>query len=127
MRRVLQSGFTLIELLVFIVVSSFLMTIILLSATVALQKGPSVHHQWVGVQAVRGCMEYFLDQRRLNGYAALSCPSTPSTANCAAPAGYTLSASVACTTYSSDSNYQTITVSVSGLATTSMSVMIGSY
>ncbi len=126
-KRMTTAGFTLIEILLFIVISSFLMTIIILSATTALQKSPSTHQQWDALQAARGCMEWFLDQRRLNGYSTLSCPSTPSTTNCNAPSGYTITASVNCTTYSSDTNYKTITVSVSGLASASLSAMIGSY
>jgi type II secretory pathway pseudopilin PulG len=120
-------GFSYIELLVFIIVTSILMTVLLLASTTALRGAPAVQNQWVALETARGCMEWFVDQRRLNGYATITCPSTPSTSNCAVPSGFSASASVACTTWGGDSNYKTITVSVSGLSSASLSTQIGSY
>jgi len=120
-------GFTYIELLVFVIVTSLLMTVILLGATQTLRNTPTVHHQWVAVQTARKCMEWFLDQRRLNGYSSLSCPSTPAASACSAPSGFSVSNSISCTTWNSDSNYKTITVTVSGLANATLSVQIGDY
>lgn len=120
-------GFTLIEILVFIVVSSLLMTTILLSSFNGLRRAPTVHHQWVALQTARSCTEWFLNQRRLLGYATISCPSTSVPAACTAPAGYTVGVSVQCSTWNTDSNYKTITVNVTGLASASLSTAIGSY
>lgn len=122
-----QAGFSFIEVLVFIIVSSMLMTVVLLGATTALRSMPNVQNQWVALETARGCMEWFLNQRRINGYSSLSCPSTPSTSHCSVPSGFSVSANIACTTWGGDSNYKTITVSVSGLASTSLSTQIGSY
>lgn len=122
-----QQGFTLIEILVFIVVSSLLMSTILLGAMTALRSAPGVHQQWVAMQTARQCMEWFLEQRRLNGYTALSCPSTPSASACSAPSGFSVSTSISCTTWNSDTSYKTITVTVSGLANASLSAQIGDY
>lgn len=122
-----QYGFALIEVVVFIVVTSLVMSTLLLSANTALRNSPSIHQQWVALQTAKGCMEWFLDQRRLNGYTAISCPSTPSASACSAPAGYSVSTSVACTTWNSDTEFKTITVSVTGLASVSISTQIGNY
>lgn len=122
-----HDGFALIEVVVFIVVTSLVMTTLLLSATTALRNSPSIHQQWVALQTAKRCMEWFLDQRRLNGYTALTCPSTPSASACSAPAGYSVSNSVACTTWNSDTEFKTITVSVTGLASVSISTQIGNY
>ncbi len=122
-----QSGFTLIELVVFIVVSGLLMGTILLGVNAALNKTPQVHEQWVAINTASGCMETLLEQRRLSGYSVFSCPSTPSTSACVLPSGYTLSASVSCTTWDSDTNYKTMTVSVGGLADASLSTQIGNF
>lgn len=119
-------GFTLIEVIVFIVVSSILMSVILLGAITTLQKTPSAHQQWIAIETAQRCMEYFLDQRRINGYASLTCPSTPSATACSAPSGYSVSTSITCTTWNTDANYKTITVSVSGLSSVSLSTVIGS-
>lgn len=127
MRRAKAAGFTLIEVLVFIVVSSLLMTTILLSATTALNSIPAVQNQFVAIQTARQCMEWFLEQRRLNGYTALTCPSTPSASACSAPSGFTVNNTVSCTTWNTDSNYKTITVTVSGLGNASLSAQIGDY
>lgn len=122
-----QAGFTLIEILVFIVVSSLLMSVILVGANTAMRDAPSTHNQWVAIQTARRCMEWFLQQRQLNGYSALTCPSTPSAAACSTPSGYSVSTSVACTTWNSDSGYKTLTVSVSGKSTATLSTQLGEY
>ncbi len=119
------SGFTFIEIIVFIIVSSLLMSTFLLSARTALLAAPATHYQWVAMETARQCMEWFLGQRRFNGYTTLTCPSTPTATACAVPSGFSISTSVACTTWNSDSNYKTITVSVTGLATASLSVQVG--
>lgn len=121
------AGFTLIELLVFIIVTSLIMSTLLLSAMQTLRNAPATHQQWVAMQTAQQCMEWFLDQRRLVSYASLTCPSTPSPAACTAPSGFSVSTSIACTTWNSDANYKTITVSVSGLASLSISTQIGNY
>lgn len=127
MRHFRQAGFTLIEILVFIIVSSLLMSTLLLGANTALRSSPTVHQQWVAMQVAKKCMEWFLDQRRLNGYSTLTCPSTPTASACTAPSGFSVSNSVACTTWNSDTSYKTITVTVSGLSSASVSTQIGDY
>lgn len=122
-----SSGFTIIEVLVFIIVTSLVMTTLLMSANTALLKSPVTHQQWRASQVAQQCMEWFLDQSRLNGYSSLSCPSTPSPSACSGPSGFSVSASIACTTWNSDSNYKTITVTVSGLANSTLSTQIGNY
>lgn len=120
-----EQGFTLIEIIVFIVVSSILMSTLLLGSTTALRNVPNTHNQWVAMQLARQCMEWFLTQGRVNGYASLTCPSTPSASVCSPPAGFNVTTSIACTTWNSDTAYKTITVTVSGLASTSLSTQIG--
>lgn len=122
-----QSGFTLIELLVFIIVTSMVMSTLLLGANTALRQSPTIHHQWVALQTAKECMEWFLEQRRLNGYTALTCPSTPSASACSAPTGFTVTNAISCTTWNSDTNFKTITVSVTGDASASISTQIGNY
>lgn len=122
-----QVGFTLIEVLVFIVVSSLLMSVLLLGSNNALRSSPSAHNQWVAVQTARRCMEWFLDQRRLKGYTSLTCPSTPVASACVAPSGFNVTNSISCTTWNSDTGYKTVTVSVTGLGSASLSVMLGAY
>ena len=126
MRR-LEAGFSFIELLVFIIITGMVMSTILLSTTTTLRNAPTTHHQWVAIQTAQRCMEYFLDQRRLNGYAILSCPSAPSATACSAPSGFSVSTSITCTTLGGDANYKTITVNVTGLAGVNLSSMIGNY
>lgn len=122
-----RGGFTLIEVLVFIVVTSLVMSTLLLSANTALRNTPVTHQQWVAIRAAEQCMEWFINQRRMNGYSALTCPGTPSPSACTAPSGFTVSTSIACSTWNSDSNYKTITVSVSGAASLTLSMQIGDY
>lgn len=120
-------GFTLIEVLIFIIVSSLLMGVVFLGISSSLRSIPQTQQRWVALQAAKGCIEWFVEQRRLNGYASISCPSTLSTTSCVAPSGYSISANAACTTWNGDSNFKTISVSVTGLAAVSLSVQIGDY
>lgn len=126
-RTYIEAGFTIIEILIFIVVTSLLMSTMLIGAYTALRSSPDTHHQIIALQTAERCMEYFLDQRRLNGYTALACPSSPTASACSAPSGYSVSTSVTCTTWNSDNGFKTITVSVSGLSAVSLSTQIGSY
>lgn len=121
------AGFTLIEVLVFIVVVAMLMTTMLLGANTVLHKTPDTHKQWVAIQTARKCMEYFLAQRRLNGYDSLACPGTLGASLCSAPGGYSVSTTIDCTTWNGDSQYKTITVAVTGSANASLSTQIGKY
>lgn len=125
MRRRQVQGFTLIEILMFIVISSILMSVILLGANTALRHQPNTHQQWVALQVAKRCMEWFLDQKYLNGYGVLACPSTPSASACVAPSGYTVSTSIACTTWNGDSQYKTISVTVGGLASATLATQVG--
>ena len=72
-------------------------------------------------------MEWFTGQRQLNGYASITCPSSAVPAFCSAPSGYTLAVSITCTTISSDANYKTLTVTVSGDGNASLSTLFASY
>lgn len=121
-----NKGFTLIELLIFIVVSGFVMSTVLLGAQLALRNAPNLRKQWIAISLARGCMERFLQARRSNGYTIWPCPSTyPAT--CPTSSGYSINVDVACTTWNSDTNYKTITVAVSGLASASLTAQIGDY
>lgn len=122
-----QCGFTLIEVIVFIVVTGLVMSTLLLSANTALRNSPSVSQQWIALQTAKRCMEWFLVQRRVNGYSSLTCPSTPSPSACSAPSGFTVTNSITCQTWNSDAAYKTVTVSVSGLANASISMQLGDY
>jgi Tfp pilus assembly protein PilV len=120
-------GFTLIEVLVFIIITGMVMTTLLKSAETALRKTPTTHYQLVALHTAQQCMEWFVGQRHLISYASITCPSTPAPTACTAPAGFTVSTSIACTTRTSDANYKTITVTVAGNANASISSLIGSY
>jgi type II secretory pathway pseudopilin PulG len=122
-----HQGFALMELLVFIIVTGLLMSTILLSAINGLRSAPTVHQAMVAMQTANRCLEWYVQQRRLKGYSTLSCPSTPAAGLCAAPSGYSVSSSVACTTWNSDTTYKTVTVTVSGKGNATASVQLGDY
>jgi type II secretory pathway pseudopilin PulG len=120
-------GFTLIELLIFIIVTSILASTILLTFVTVLQKTPTVHNQMVATQTAQQCMEWFIGQRRINKFSSLSCPSSPSPSICTAPTGFSITNNIACTTINSDSNYKTITVTVSGNGDAVLTALIADY
>lgn len=122
-----QRGFSLIELVIFIVVTSILASTILLTLQTALNNTPAIHNELIAVQLADQCMEWYVGQRRLNGYSTLTCPSTPSPTICSAPTGFTVTSSITCTTISGDANYKTITVTIAGPGNATLTTLIGNY
>jgi len=120
-------GFTLIELILFIVIMGILGSTILLSFVTALQKLPQTHQIYIADQAAQRCMEWILGQRKMNGLSSVACPSSTTPAFCTVPSGFTMSVNISCTTLSSDSTYETVTVTVGGAGSTTLSALLGAY
>ena len=122
-----SQGFTLIELVIFIIVTSLMINALFLAYSTALLNAPLLLQNTIARQTARNCMEWFVGQRRLNGYSAFSCPSTAVPSFCTAPAGYTLSVNISCTTINSDANYKTITITVSGKCDAALTTLTANY
>lgn len=120
-------GFTLIELILFIIITSLLASTILLVMNTVLQKVPAMQNQIIAEQTAQKCMGWFVGQRKLVGYSTLTCPNTTTPSFCTAPSGYTISTNVSCTTLSGDTNYKSITVTISGLGDAVLTTLIASY
>lgn len=127
MKRLTQQGFTFIEIIVFIIVSGLLMSTILFATITVARSTPALQQQRAAQQTARKCMEWYLQQRRLNGFTSLTCPSSPTATACSAPTGYAVNTSIACTTWNGDTSYKTITVTVTGRANATLSTQIGDY
>jgi len=121
-----QKGFTLIELVMFIVITSILASAILLSFVTAMSKTPTILQNTIAMQTAKQCMEWVIGQRRINGYNSITCNSTVPTF-CTVPTGYTLTSSCHSTTIGGDNNYETITVTVSGLGNAVLNLLIANY
>jgi prepilin-type N-terminal cleavage/methylation domain-containing protein len=121
-----QKGFTLIELVMFIVITSILAGAVLLGFVNTMNNTPAVLQNTIASQTAKQCMEWFVGQRRVNGYSSIACNSTVP-AYCTAPTGYTIATSCSTTTINSDSTYETITVTVSGAGNAALNFLIGKY
>ena len=122
-----QAGFTLIEILLLLIVLGLLGSTMVLTFRNTMQQTPTVFKNLIALQTAKQCIEWFSGQRQLNGFASISCPSTAVPSFCSAPSGYTLAVSISCTTISSDSNYKTLTVTVSGNGNATLSTLFASY
>lgn len=124
-----QSGFTLIELIMFIIITSILGVTILFAFVYSLNKSSTISQNAIADLAASQCAEWFMGQRQLNGYSSIICtnPNTPGFCTTNTPAGFSISSSCAITTISSDSNYETITITVSGKGNATLTFVIGSY
>ena len=122
-----HNGFTLIELIIFIIITSLLASTVLLTFTTMLNKVPTMHYAITAVQTAKQCMEWFIGQRRMNGYSSLTCGSAPSPSLCSAPTGYTIANSITCPAINGDSSYLTITVTVSGLGDAVFTTLVADY
>lgn len=121
------NGFTLIELIIFIIITSLLATTILLSLNTVGQKSSSVSEQTIATATATQCMEWLLGQRRQLNYSTLTCPSSVVPSFCTTPSGYTLAVSITCTTLNTDTEYKTLTVTVSGKGSVTLTSLIGDY
>ena len=126
-----KCGFTLIEMVIFIVIMGIIGVTILASMNAVL-KGVSVPRQkTVATQIATRCIEWYVEQRYLHGFsvATLACPSVVTPSFCAAPSGYTISTSVSCTQLYGETgyNYKTVTITVGGLGSASLSLLLASY
>jgi prepilin-type N-terminal cleavage/methylation domain-containing protein len=129
-----QRGFTLVELIIFIVITGLLASTILLSMRIALVSTPITHYQFIANQLANQCMEGFIGERHLltSGYnnTNLACsPTPPLPSVCSSPTGYTTSAAITCTpTLSGDAtNSKTVTVTVTGLANATLTLLMAGY
>jgi len=120
-------GYTLIELVIFIIITSLLVSAVLLSISISSLKTPTTHTKVIATQTAQECMEWLLGQRRINGFNNLACPNTTTPSFCSVPTGYNISTNISCTTIAGDSNYKTITVTVSGLGDATLTTLIGNY
>ncbi len=116
----------LIELIIFIVITGILASTILLGLNATLSNTSNILQQTIAAETAQQCMEWFLGQRRLNGYTSITCNSTTPTF-CTAPAGYTVSTACVANPINGDANYESLTVTVSGLSSASLKLLIGNY
>ena len=122
------SGFSLIELIVFIVITAILASTVLLTFVTALGKTPIDRQQIIATQTAQQCMEWYLGQRRINGFSNVACSASPTTPTmCALPTGYNFKNSITCTTINGDDNYKLITVTVSGAGDATLTSLIADY
>lgn len=124
-----NNGYTLIELVIFIVIMAIISGSILLALNAVLRHAPKVQHQTVAMQSATRCMEWYVGTRNIHGFSNVTCPSTTVPSFCTVPSGYTIATNVSCTTLYGDStaNYKTITVTVGGLGSTTLSLLIADY
>ena len=125
-------GFTLIEVIIFITIMALIGITILISMNTVLRGVSTPRQQVIALQTAKQCAEWYFSQRLLNGFtaASLTCPSNTVPSFCAAPAGYSISTTVSCTTLYGDTspNYKTVTINVSGGASPlSLSLLLANY
>lgn len=124
-------GFTLIELILFIIITSLLASAILLTFVGSLGNSPSLLQNVIATETVKQCAEWYLGQRRLNGYSAVSGSNctNPLAINgfCTVPTGYTLTGTCSQTTVRSDTEYETVTLTVSGAGNATITLLFGKY
>ncbi len=117
-----KQGFTFLELVIFIVIIGILAAGLLSAFNVFLQKQPSVQAATLANSLAAQRMEIILGQKKISGFSAYSDPC-PGPAICSVPTGYTVTSSIA-NNWNNDTNYNVITVSVTGKATASLTTMV---
>lgn len=123
------TGFTLIEMAIFLGISAIAIFGVLRLLDFVSRNTVSVQRQSLAVETVNRCLQWFIGNRYFNGYASTTCPSTSVPTFCQAPTGYALTVNVACTSLfgSATSVYKTVTISVTGNAKASASIILANY
>jgi type II secretory pathway pseudopilin PulG len=124
-------GITLIEMIIFIVVLGILAKGLLNTYVIVLRSAGSVSRLMTASNVATKCINWYIGQRGIYGYASITPPGTVVPNFCTAPAGYSIATSVSNTTISPDtvSNYKTIVVQVryGGALQASESILIANY
>ena len=124
----MQQGFTLIELIIFIVILGILGVSILMTFSVALKNTPKVESASIATELAQQRMDVIFGQRKIVGFVSMAdpCVSTPSLPVCTTPAGYTVTSSIA-NNWLGNTEFKTITITVAGTGTASLTSMVGNY
>jgi type II secretory pathway pseudopilin PulG len=122
-----QQGFTLIEVILFIIISSIMVSTILLSTTTIFRASPSTLNDLIAQKYVTKCLDSTIGERRLGGYASITCPTTTVPFYCVAPTGGTITYSCVLTTINTDANYKTVTAAVGGKGNSTATVLLANY
>ncbi len=123
-------GFSLIEAIVFIVVVGLMAAALAVSFAGPLRDSPRAGELDRLAELTQLRMELILAQRRAAGFAAFTdpCVPGPGPAECTAPAGYTVTASIATGWGGDPASYKLVTVSAVGPASsTSTAALVGNY
>jgi len=123
-----QKGFTLIELIIFIIVMAIIALGILASFSVSLRYAPDIEYASRATELAQQRMDLILGQRYIQGFSTYTdpCVASPSLPICAAPSGYTVASSIV-NNWGGDTNYNVITVTVSGLGSSTLTGMVANY
>lgn len=124
-----QAGFTFIELIVFIIVIGITIPSIVMMLSTVLKNTQRLQYQAPATEAASQCLEWFLNTRYKQGYAAIACPSSTVPDFCTVPDGYTIAVNISCQTkYGEvDANYKQINVTVGGLGDATNGLLIANY
>lgn len=117
-----QQGFTFLELVVFIIIIGILAAGLLSSFNLFLQKQPSVQAATIANSLAAQRMEIILGQKKISGFSSYSDPC-PGPTICSVPTGFTVTSTIT-PNWNSDTNYNTITVNVTGNATASLTTLV---
>lgn len=118
----MMKGFTLIEVVIFIVIIGLLSTGVMLGFQEVLRGSVQPDHYNATLRLAQERMELILAQRYINGFASFSNPCAVGSppAACTLPSGYSVASSSITT--DADTNFKTITVTVTGPSSTTMTL-----
>lgn len=117
-----QQGFTFLELVIFIIVIGILAAGLLSAFNIFLKKQPSIQVTTIANSLAAQRMEIILGKKKIAGFSSYSDPC-PGPAICSVPAGYTVTSSIA-NNWNGDTNYNVITVNVTGTGTATLKTMV---
>ena len=120
-----MKGFTLIELVLTIAVLALIAVAILLPLSSSLQNSPTASAQEVAIALAGQRMDLIVGRKPTQFFASYTDPC-PGPALCTVASGYTVASSIV-TNWQSNTNYQEITITVSGTGDAVVKTLVANY
>ena len=122
----IRRGFTLIELLIFIMALGIMANILALAYGTLFKSSRVTNQQQTAINAAVQCMEWYLGQNAINGFAAVLNSTTPPNF-CTKHHDYAITFNVAKIKINGDDNFAIITINVANAGNATLSTIIADY
>lgn len=123
-----HKGYTLIEIIIVIVILGIIGVTILKTFDVSLSGSTALDNSRMALDLAKRRMDVILGQARLLGFSSYNdpCTTSPSLPVCTTPTGFTVSSGIV-TSWQGNTNFNVVTVTVSGQGQAQLKSLVANY